>query len=81
MAVEWRLAFIIFSVCGFLENRPETLPPLVDQRVTASKPVDHVFGRIIRPPKQPQVQPFPCAPRASQPLRAATIMRLRNQGL
>jgi hypothetical protein len=48
MAVESKLAFIgVFAVCVFemvCSRGPETLPPLVDQRVAASKPVHDVFS-------------------------------------
>jgi hypothetical protein len=50
-------------VCGFLLNRPETLPPLVDQRVTASKPVDHVFRK--------NHSPAPTNPIKANPMYAA----------
>jgi hypothetical protein len=52
-----------FAVCGFLLNRPETLPPLVDQRVTASKPVDHVFRK--------NHSPAPTNPIKASPMYAA----------
>jgi hypothetical protein len=70
MAVEWKLAFIsIFSVIFFKMvclSGPETLPPLVDQRVAASKPVHDVFRKNHSPAQPPPKMPSTsCAPRAS----------------
>jgi hypothetical protein len=45
---------------------PETLPPLVDQRVAASKPVHDVFRENHSPAQPPPKMPSTsCAPRAS----------------
>jgi hypothetical protein len=46
---------------------PETLPPLVDQRVTASKPVHDVFRERENPPAQAAPDAVDLMNPASQP--------------
>ena len=81
MAAEWKSAFIIFSVCDlqwlhhadWKRCRPWSINASPRQNLSMM-----FFGIIIRPPNRSEISQVSCIPQASQPLCAATIMRLQN---